>query len=80
VAVTTERTRLLPITLSQTGRNGEGEDGGREAPLSATLNLPNPEKIDHLVLVLSNCGVKSSTKFFNDHDDDKGYLISVSTT
>jgi len=80
VAVTTERTRLLAVALSQVAEDSEGKESGREVPLSATLSLPSPEKIDHLVLVLSNCGVKSSTKFFNDHDDDKGYFINVTAT
>jgi len=72
VVVTTDRTRLPAEALSQSG----SESG----PLSVAIGSLNPDSIDHLVLVLSNCGVKSSAKFFSDHDDVKGYAVSVSAT
>jgi hypothetical protein len=72
VVVTTERTRLPAVALSQSGPEDD-----RQGPLSAVLGSLEPNKIDHVVLVVSNCGVKSSEKFFSGHDDNKGYVVNV---
>lgn len=44
--------------------------------LNATLTGLDAGKIDHLLLVVSNCGVRSSANNI-EHDDDKIYTIKV---
>ncbi|MBA3241709.1 MAG: hypothetical protein H0T60_10835 [Acidobacteria bacterium] len=77
--ITRERARRPAVALS---RGGAGGGGGADAmnaesrALSVALDKLRPDEIDHLVLVVSNCGVKPSAKF-HDHDDDKSYVINV---
>lgn len=58
-------------------RCAEGNGGAGGGALSVTLGV-RPEEIDHLVLVVSNCGVKSSAQYVSAHDDDKSYVIEAS--
>jgi hypothetical protein len=74
--VTTERRRkdprprpLLPVATPQPAQN---------ELLSTTFHDLQVDEIDHLVLVVANCGQRPDKEDDRDHDDDIEYTISVS--
>lgn len=53
---------------------------GGQAVLSTMLTGLEPEKIDHLVLVVSNCGLRAdATGYSIAHDDGQEYTLEIST-
>jgi hypothetical protein len=70
--VSRERRRSRVEPLFPTG----GPAAGGEAHLSAVLDDLDADEVDHLVLVVSNCGLRSSLSHKPDeHDDKKPYTI-----
>jgi hypothetical protein len=72
--VTTERRRrdprpLLPVAAPQPAQN---------ELFSTTFDDLPVDEIDHLVLVVANCGQRPDKEDDRDHDDDIEYTISVS--
>lgn len=61
---------LSPITQSNS----------TSAQFVGVLESLNPEDIDHLVLVVSNCGTRSAINWkLTDHDDAQRFIITAST-
>jgi len=51
---------------------------GGEIALSADLTIADPDDIDHIILVVSNCGVRADSDEDIEHDDKIGYTVQVS--
>lgn len=73
VAITKEREREKRFLL-------RGPEDGNDASqkLSVSLNNLDPDVLDHLVLVVSNCGMRSQLQGLRLHDDKKEYRIVAS--
>jgi hypothetical protein len=76
--VTNDRRRLLVKPLrGPADPPSEGDGRGR---LTCELDNLNPETIDHIVLVVSNCGVCSSANTpVDESDDNKKYSITAAS-
>ncbi|MCI0664034.1 MAG: DUF6055 domain-containing protein, partial [Acidobacteria bacterium] len=63
-------------------RKGDGKilqytDGHDSTKLVAEVKIPDHQKIDHIILILSNCGVRGATKDpHRPHDDEQRYKLS----
>ena len=75
VAITKEREREKRFLL----RASENGDGASQK-LSVSLSDLDPDVLDHLVLVVSNCGMRSQLQGRRPHDDKKEYRIVASAT
>jgi hypothetical protein len=70
----TQRSESLPLRAKKNGNLLKG-------PLHATLTALDPDEIDHLVMVVSNCGTKSyNGGDVTNHDDGKEFTIQVTAS
>ncbi len=53
------------------------ESVGGAGPLSAAVVRVDPDSLDHVVLVVSNCGDRSRRLAGEEHDDGKDYVFNV---
>ena len=73
VSITKERERQSRYLL-------RGSENGDGSPYRLSVNVEDldPDMLDHLVLVVSNCGVRSRLQSRRYHDDKKEYRIIAS--
>lgn len=57
--------------------NTESEFSGDTVLLSTDLTIDDPDNIDHIVLVVSNCGTRANFGGVGEHDDERSYTIQV---
>lgn len=74
VAITKERERKAHYLLRAPANGGDPSHR-----LSVQLTDLDPDQLDHLVLVVSNCGTQSKKQSRWAHDDNKEYTIRAST-
>ena len=67
-----QRARVHPLTPVSSS-------GSYETVLSAEINGFNLLDTNHLVLIISNCGIRSSQKNPNTHDDEQWYTLHFVT-
>jgi hypothetical protein len=73
VVVNADRLRTPTVTLQRPAANANGAGG-----LSAVVPTPKADEVDHVVLVVSNCGMASMLNAAGTgHDDNKRFTLTV---